>query len=187
MPDDEVGAFVSSLRDSFTRIAQLPIPTIAVIDGVALGGGLELALACDIRLASEKALLGLPETSLAIIPGAGGTQRLTRLLGPSKAKELIFLSSRLSGKEAEQIGLVNFFAESATLSQRAEEIASTIIEKGPIAQKMAKKAIDSGIEVDLASGLEIEKQCYSQVIYTKDRKEGLLSFTEKRKPLYEGR
>lgn len=184
MPDNEVGEFVTGLRDSFERVAQLPMPTIAVINGVALGGGLELALACDIRLATESSLLGLPETALAIIPGAGGTQRLSRVVGISKAKEMIYLGSRLSGKQAENIGLVNECI--ADPLKRAIEIAQIIAEKGPIATRLAKKALDKGFDSDLKTGLEIEKECYSHVVYTQDRKEGLLSFTEKRKPVYSG-
>lgn len=185
MPEDQVAPFVSRLRNAFDSLAQLPIPTIASIDGVALGGGLELALACDIRVASAKATLGLPETNLAIIPGAGGTQRLPRVVGVSTAKQLIFTGARLNGTEAEKIGLVNEVVADSALP-RALEIANMIVDKGPVALRMAKKAIDEGISVPLSSALEVEKNCYAQVVPTKDRVEGLKSFTEKRKPVYVG-
>lgn len=184
MPDDQVEEFVSKLRSTFTDIENLPFPTIAAIEGVALGGGLELALACDIRIAGSKAILGLPETSLAIIPGAGGTQRLPRLLGTAKAKELIFLSKRLTAAEALSIGLITEMVEADSVFKKATEIAEQIAEKGPIAQRMAKLAIDKGIHMDMNTALLHEKKCYSGVIKTLDRKEGLLAFKEKRKPKY---
>ena len=187
MSSDEVGPFVEKLRMAFDGVAQLPMPTIAAIDGVALGGGLELALACDIRVAHEQALLGLPETALAIIPGAGGTQRLPRVVGVAKAKELIFTGARLSAKQSEQIGLVSEVVEGRPASARALEIAATIAEKGPVALRMAKKAIDEGISLDLSEALTVEGQCYGGVVYTEDRIEGLKSFTEKRKPIYKGK
>ena len=184
MPTNQVEEFVTKLRNTFNDFANLPFPTIALIEGAALGGGLELALACDIRIASNKAILGLPETSLAIIPGAGGTQRLPRLIGIGKAKELIYLSKRLTAAEALSIGLVNECIESDASLNKAFEIASIIAEKGPIAQKMAKLAIDKGIHMDINEALIHEKKCYNGVINTSDRTEGLLAFNEKRKPVY---
>jgi len=186
MPIDQVEEFVSKLRNTFTDFENLPFPTIAAIEGVALGGGLELALACDIRVASHKAILGLPETSLAIIPGAGGTQRLPRLVGIAKAKELIFLSKRLTALEALSIGLVTECVES-DVSKKAFEMAVSIAEKGPIAQRMAKLAIDKGIHMNINEALIHEKKCYNGVIHTQDRIEGLLSFKEKRKPNYQNK
>jgi methylglutaconyl-CoA hydratase len=188
MPDDQVGAFVSKLRGAFNAVSKLPVPTIAAIDGAALGGGLELALACDIRVAGEKALLGLPETSLAIIPGAGGTQRLPRVVGIAKAKELIFTGAKLSPKESLHVGLISEVVEGRSSAERAHEIAQVIAEKGPIATRMAKKAIDEGMQVDLERGLnEVEFSCYGGVVYTSDRKEGLNAFKEKRKPNYQNK
>eukprot|EP01034_Spumella_vulgaris_P026252 gene26252-32798_t len=187
MPDEQVGAFVASLRDAFTSLADLPFPTIAAIEGVALGGGLELALACDLRVAGEKALLGLPETSLAIIPGAGGTQRLSRVVGLAKAKELVFTSARLTAQDASKIGLITECVPFGEALSRAEAIAAVIAEKGPLAIRMAKKALDGGFEQDLKSGLALERECYEQVVRTTDRREGLLAFTEKRKPVYTGK
>jgi methylglutaconyl-CoA hydratase len=186
MSDDEVGPFVEKLRNAFDGVARLPMPTIAAIDGVALGGGLELALACDIRIAHDEALLGLPETALAIIPGAGGTQRLPRIVGVAKAKEMIFTGARLLAKDAKDIGLVSEVVHGRPAAARALEIASAMAEKGPIALRMAKMAIDSGISLDLEQALLVEKACYGGVVYTSDRVEGLKAFTEKRKPEYKG-
>ncbi|CAM9176410.1 unnamed protein product [Ectocarpus fasciculatus] len=183
---NEVADFVTGLRMSFAAWAALPMPTIAAIEGVALGGGLELAMCCDIRVAGEKALVGLPETALAIIPGAGGTQRLPRLIGAAKAKELIFTGRRLNGREAESIGVVNECVAAGSAEARALEIAAEICKNGPIATRMAKAAIDGGLQVDLATGLEMEKACYGEVIFTEDRNEGLLAFSEKRTPVYKG-
>lgn len=186
MPEEKVAPFVGRLRNAFDSLATLPIPTIATIDGVALGGGLELALACDIRVASANATLGLPETNLAIIPGAGGTQRLPRVVGVAKAKQLIFTGARLNGIEAHGLGIVNEVVREGSSYAKAVEIANQIVDKGPIGVRMAKKAIDEGIAVPLSQALEIEKNCYAQVVPTKDRVEGLKSFTEKRKPVYRG-
>lgn len=186
MPENQVGEFVSKLRSAFQSLAAVPCPTIAAIEGVALGGGLELALACGLRISGENAILGLPETALAIIPGAGGTQRLSRVVGLSKAKELIFTSARLSSVQAHAIGLVNEAVPAGEAAKRAEKVARTIAEKGPIAQRMAKKALDQGFDATLIDGLQIEKECYANVISTADRKEGLQAFVEKRTPKYIG-
>lgn len=190
MAPEEVGPFVTKLRASISGLENLPQPVIAALDGHALGGGLELALACDIRVASSNAKLGLTETKLAIIPGAGGTQRLPRLVGPAKAKELVFTAAMLNGTQAAEIGLVNHAAAQNEAGDaaylKALEIAKQIIVNGPIGVRMAKLAISRGMQVDLSTGLEVEEACYSQVIPTKDRIEGLTAFREKRKPIYTG-
>lgn len=185
MPVEEVPKFVDSLRSSFTELEFLPQPVIAAIDGYALGGGLEMALACDIRVASANAKLGLTETRLAIIPGAGGTQRLTRAVGPAMAKELIFTGRMISGEEACRIGLVNHCTKTDAFT-KALEIAREIVPRGPVAVRLAKIAIDAGSGMDLNSGLVVEQQCYAQVIPTQDRLEGLRAFAEKRQPSYKG-
>lgn len=187
MSNSDVEAFVDKLRNSFQGVATLPIPTIAVIEGAALGGGLELALACDMRIVGARATLGLPETSLAIIPGAGGTQRLSRVIGIAKAKELIFTSARLNGEEAAALGLVNQCVQADNALITAEGIALKIVQNGPIGVRMAKAAIDGGFDVSLEEGLGVEKKCYAQVVNTEDRMEGINAFVEKRKSVYKGR
>ena len=160
---------------------------IAAVNGIALGGGTELALACDIRIASENATMGLTETRLAIIPGAGGTQRLPRIIGRGKAKELIFTGRRVNAREALEIGLVNKVAQPGALMETCLEMASMICETGPVAITQAKYAINYGCEVDIHSGLAIESNAYWVTIPTEDRTEGLTAFREKRKPVYKGK
>ncbi|RXN11811.1 methylglutaconyl- mitochondrial [Labeo rohita] len=171
MQQSEVGPFVTKARTLITELGTLPMPTIAAIDGAALGGGLEMALACDIRV-------------------AGGTQRLPRTVGVSVAKELIFAARALNGDEAKSLGLVNHAVEQNKSGDaaylRALDLAREIIPQGPIAIRMAKLAINQGIEVDLKTGLAIEEACYAQVIPTKDRLEGLQAFKEKRPPRFKG-
>ncbi|KAL7747745.1 hypothetical protein RI367_006867 [Sorochytrium milnesiophthora] len=192
MTPAEVARFVTMLRQSFSELETLPMPTIAAIDGAALGGGLEMALCCDLRVAGPGAKIGLPETKLAIIPGAaraGGTQRLPRLIGVAKAKELVFTARVLSSTQAQEYGVVNYAAtdESATPAvARALTLAREMLPQGPVAMRMAKLAIDRGAQLDLASGLAFEQTCYAQVIPTQDRIEGLRAFAEKRTPQYKG-
>ncbi|KAF0852849.1 mitochondrial branched-chain amino acid degradation methylglutaconyl-CoA hydratase [Andalucia godoyi] len=193
MSPPEVSAFVDSLRALFAEMERLPVPTIACIEGAALGGGLEMALACDMRIVASNASLGLPETSLAIIPGAGGTQRLPRLIGASKAKELMFTARRITGNESFLLGIANHVVsadvadkDKSPVVEKAVEIAVQIAQNGPIAVRAAKQAVDVGLQGDIHSGFEIEKLCYAQVIPTRDRLEGLQAFREKRKPAYVG-
>ncbi|KAK0095923.1 hypothetical protein PV326_007050 [Microctonus aethiopoides] len=190
MNDNEVEEFVCSLRNLMNNVESMPTPVISAIDGVALGGGLELALATDIRTASIEAKMGLVETKLAIIPGAGGTQRLPRLIGPAKAKELIYSAKILDGQEAHEIGLVNQIVQQNkngdAAYQSALDIAREILPNGPIGVRMAKVAITKGIEVPIEDGFKIEKECYAQLINTEDRLEGLSAFTTKRVPIYRG-
>ncbi|XP_076644223.1 methylglutaconyl-CoA hydratase, mitochondrial [Halictus rubicundus] len=190
MDNSEVSSFVSLLRDVMNNIESLPTPVISAIDGVALGGGLELALATDIRVASSEATMGLVETKLAIMPGAGGTQRLPRIVGPAKAKELIYTARILDGDHAMKIGLVNEVVsqnkDGDAAYQTALSIAREILPNGPIGVKVSKVAISNGLELPIADGLEIEKQCYSQILETKDRVEGLAAFVSKRVPVYQG-
>jgi enoyl-CoA hydratase/carnithine racemase len=185
--ESQVKTFIFTIRNLFTSIENLNKPVIAAINGVALGGGTELALACDIRIASMNALMGLTETRLAIIPGAGGTQRLPRLIGRGKAKELIFTGRRVDAQEALQIGLVNQICEPESLLDECLKMAAMICEAGPIAIEQAKSAINYGLETDLHTGLGIESNAYWITIPTEDRLEGLAAFQEKRKPLYKGK
>ncbi|MBB3869429.1 enoyl-CoA hydratase [Geobacillus sp. NFOSA3] len=186
MNETEVRKTVTLIRETINQIEQLPQPVICALNGSAFGGGLELALACDIRVAADTAQLGLTETSLGIIPGAGGTQRLPRLIGKGKAKELIFTAKRITAKEAEQIGLVEYVVPREQLMEKAMEIAEQIVVNAPIAVMQAKIAINRGLDVDLATGLRIEQMAYDITIPTKDRLEGLQAFKEKRKPVYKG-
>lgn len=185
--ESQVKMFIFTIGNLFTSIEHLNKPVIAAINGVALGGGTELALACDIRIASLNALMGLTETRLAIIPGAGGTQRLPRLIGRGKAKELIFTGRRVDAKEAFQIGLVNQIYEPESLLDECLKMAAMICETGPIAIEQAKYAINYGLETDLHTGLGIESNAYWVTIPTEDRLEGLAAFQEKRKPVYKGK
>lgn len=183
----EVKKFIYTIRNLFTEIENLNKPVIAAVNGVALGGGTELSLACDIRIASNNAGMGLTETRLAIIPGAGGTQRLPRLIGRGLAKELIFTGKRVTAAEALEIGLVNRVCEGDKLIEEAMKLAEMICETGPIAIEQAKYAINKGMETDLATGLAIESNAYWITIPTEDRLEGLAAFREKRKPVYKGK
>ncbi|MGM0746402.1 MAG: enoyl-CoA hydratase [Bacillota bacterium] len=187
MDHSQVRRSVSLIQSVVSRIEALPQPVIAALNGTALGGGLELALACDIRIATNNVRLGLPETSLAIIPGAGGTQRLPRLIGQGKAKELIYTGRRISAQEAKEIGLIEYVTASADLLPKAEQLAGFIAANGPIAVRQAKFAINKGLETDLNTGLSIEQKAYEITIPTKDRTEGLQAFQEKRRANYEGK
>ncbi|MFD2371050.1 enoyl-CoA hydratase-related protein [Brevibacillus sp. GCM10020057] len=186
MSPQQVQVYIRTIRDTFTELEKLPKPTIAAINGLALGGGTELALACDLRIMSEKAQMGLTETSLGIIPGAGGTQRLPRLVGKGIAKELIFSARRVRPEEALAIGLVNRVVPADQLLAAAMTMAEEIAANAPLALAQAKFAIDCGLEVDLASGLQIESNAYQLLIPTRDRLEGLDAFQQKRKPVYRG-
>ncbi|MEW6351678.1 MAG: enoyl-CoA hydratase-related protein [Thermodesulfobacteriota bacterium] len=186
MTPDEVRQYIQTIRNVFTSVEELPKPVIAAVNGYAFGGGLELALACDIRLASENAVVGLTETSLAVIPGAGGTQRLPRVVGMARAKEMILRARRISAVEGLSIGLFLEVTPLEKLVDRACEIASEIAANGPVALAQAKYAINKGTEVSLPVGLAIESNAYAVTIPTKDRVEGLTAFREKRKPVYTG-
>jgi enoyl-CoA hydratase/carnithine racemase len=182
----QVKEYIFTIRNLFTSIEQLNKPVIAAVNGIALGGGTELALASDIRIASKNASMGLTETRLAIIPGAGGTQRLPRLVGKGKAKELMFTGRRVDAEEALRISLVNQICEPEDLMDECRKMAAMICETGPVAIEQVKYAINYGVETDLNTGLAIESNAYWVTIPTKDRLEGLAAFREKRKPVYKG-
>ncbi|RFU68672.1 enoyl-CoA hydratase [Bacillus sp. V59.32b] len=186
MNETEVTQTVKLIGDTISNVEKLPQPVIAAINGAAFGGGLELALACDIRLATKTAKMGLTETSLGIIPGAGGTQRLPRIIGTAKAKELIFTAKRIDAFEAERIGLISTISDNNQLLNEALSLANEIARNAPIAVQAAKKAINQGIESDLKTGLEIEEIGYRKTLHTSDRLEGLNAFKEKRKPVFTG-
>ncbi|XP_023810234.1 enoyl-CoA hydratase domain-containing protein 2, mitochondrial [Oryzias latipes] len=190
MNHTESDLFVHSLRSLMTQIAMLPSPTIAAIDGVALGGGLELALACDLRTAAYSAQMGLIETTRGLLPGAGGSQRLPRTVGVTLAKELIFTGRRVGGQAALDMGLVNRAVEQNQAEdaayREALSLAREILPQAPIAVRMAKEAMNRGMEVDIGSAMAIERMCYARVIPTRDRQEGMAAFIEKRPPRYTG-
>ncbi len=187
MPQERVPEFVKNIRRTMDDVEALPQPTIAVVNGFAFGGGVELLLACDLRVAAPHAQFGLTETTLAIIPGAGGTQRLPRLVGRSRAKDLILTGRKIDCVEAERIGLVNRIAPAGQLAECAREVARSIADNGPVAVRAAKAAIDQGGELPMTQGLEVEARCYERVLPTQDRVEALAAFAEKRKPRYAGR
>lgn len=169
------------------KIEKLPVPVIAAVNGFALGGGCELAMACDIRLASENARLGQPEVNLGIIPGYGGTQRLPRLVGRGKAKQLILTGDIINAAEAYRIGLVDEVYPAAELLTRAREMAAKIVSRGPLALRAAKQAINLGLDVDLGSGCEHEAALFGAICATDDKTEGAKAFLEKRKAVFGGR
>ncbi|MDP5276738.1 enoyl-CoA hydratase [Chengkuizengella axinellae] len=182
----QVRKTVALIRNNINELEALPQPVIAAVNGIALGGGTELALACDIRIASEHVKFGLTETSLGIIPGAGGTQRLPRLIGKGRAKELIYTARKVEAVEAEKIGLVEYVVSKDKLKDKAHEVAIQITQNAPIAVSQAKIVINRGCEVDLHTALALEQHAYDMTIPTKDRLEGLQAFKEKRKPIYKG-
>ncbi|MCB9591524.1 MAG: enoyl-CoA hydratase/isomerase family protein [Sandaracinaceae bacterium] len=188
MDEEDVRDFLPLYRASFGAIDGLPVPTVAAIDGVAFGGGLELALACDFRVAAAHAKIGLTETSLGIIPGAGGTQRLTRIVGEARAKELIVFARRLTAAEALALGIVNRVAEEG---RRALDVALEWIEPleraAPIAIAAALEAIDGAGDRSLEDGLSLEARCYARTLASEDRLEALAAFAEKRAPDFKGR
>lgn len=186
MDDIETLRTVQYIGDTMDKIDRLPVPVIAAINGPAIGGGLELALACDIRIAAADVKVGLTETSLAIIPGAGGTQRLSRLIGTGQAKRLIFSASLVHAAEAFELGIVEKIVNGDVLEETVHDMAQQIIRNGPIALQAAKQAINQGIETDLQTGLVLERLAYERTLGTKDRQEGLKAFREKRSPNYTG-
>lgn len=188
MKEQDVKIFVTRLRRVFNNFSMLSVPTIACINGFALGGGLELSMACDIRLATKSSVLGLSETSLGIIPGAGGTQRLPRIVGVAKAKELIYTAAKLTADKSLSIGLINeVFENESDLNSKALEIANNIIKNAPLAIYSAKRAIDEGAFEPMHMGLKVEENMYDIVLRSEDREEGLKAFLEKRAPDYKGK
>jgi len=186
--DEQTRAFVTRIGDTFAEIAALPQPTLAVLNGVAFGGGLELALACDLRVAAEGVSVGLTETALAIIPGAGGTQRLPAVVGVARAKELILAARRVPADEALAMGLLNRVAPAGELRAVADELAGAIAKNGPLAVRAAKAAIDL-VESDAAlpERLRRERGLYlERVLPSADRLETLAAFQEKRPPNFRG-
>lgn len=171
----------------FQKIADLPFPVVAAVNGFALGGGMELALACDIRVASDNAQVGLPEVTLGIFPGYGGTQRLPRLIPSGKAKELIFTGDQIKAEEAAQVGIVEHVVPAGEALGKAKEIAGKIVKRAPLAIKEAKKAVNQGLDMTLEEGQKLEASLFGGLCETEDQKEGAKAFLEKRKPEYKGK
>jgi len=183
MPPD----YLLRFRDLLRKIEAGAKPVIAAINGLALGGGCEVALSCDLRIACTGAKMGTPEIKLGVIPSAGGTQRLPRLLGSAKAKELLFLGDPVDGGEAHRIGLVNKVVADEALMDEATNMAKLLLERPPVALRMIKAAVNTGLRVDLESGLDFEAQCAAFLVTTEDVQEGIKAFAEKRKPVWKGR
>lgn len=184
MPEPEVRAFVALLNRTFDTIAASPKVWIAALNGAAFGGGLELALACDLRVARSGAIVGLPECRLGILPGAGGTQRLPRLIGIARAKELILTGSRITAERGLELGLLN--RVSADPLETAQALANEICLCAPVSLTQAKRAIDQGFDLPIEAGLRWERACYAVTIPTRDRVEALEAFAEKRPPRFTG-
>jgi enoyl-CoA hydratase/carnithine racemase len=183
----DMAARAGALSSAFDAVARIPKPVVAAITGYALGGGCELALACDWRVLAEDARLGQPEIKLGIIPGAGGTQRLARLVGPAKAKDLIFSGRMVDAGEALRIGLADRVAPAGEVYATALELVKPYVTGPSLALRAAKQAIDGGLNMDLASGLALESQLFAALFATDDRIEGTSAFVAKRKPTFTGR
>jgi enoyl-CoA hydratase len=183
----DIQKFVAAIRRASDRVYTLTKPTIAAINGYALGGGCELSMCCDLRICSERSRFGQPEINLGLIPGAGGTQRLTRLVGAAKAKEMIFLGDMIDAATALEIGLVNKVVPPEKLMEEAMELAGKLAAKSGPVLAMAKMAINTGIDTDMASGLNMETKCNAVCFATEDRKEGMDAFLEKRKAVFKNK
>lgn len=175
------------MRGLFDSLRALPQPTVASVFGYALGGGFELALNCDLIVAAEDAVLGLPEVRVGIVPGGGGTQALARRLGPAVAKDLVFTGRRITGREAHALGLVARVVEREALESATMDLAREICASSPVAVREAKLAIDRGLDVTLEDGIELEDLAWRRAVASRDRLEGIAAFNEKRDPRWEGR
>ncbi len=185
---EETEMFVTDLRGTFYQFSQINVPSICALDGFALGGGLELALNADIRICTKSSTIGLVECAVGVIPGAGGTQNLPRLIGIAKAKELIYTAEKVNGDKALELGIVNHIVESyPDLEVKALEIAEKIAGNAPLSVVNSKKAINEGFNKDLGYGLLEESKCYRNILVCEDRIEGLKAFIEKRKPEFKGK
>ena len=180
-------AFMARGQRIFDKIESFDRPVIAAINGFALGGGNELAMSCDIRIAAENAIFGQPEVNLGVIPGYGGTQRLPRLIGPGKAKEIILADERINAQEALRIGLVERVVPKGQAVEEAKKLLKKIMGKGPVAVKMAKKAINEGLGMSLRGGLDLEGYCQGVCFGSEDKDEGAKAFLEKRPAQFKGK
>jgi len=187
VPAAESGPFIDAISGAIRAWAEMPKATIALVNGAAFGGGLELALACDFRIAADSAVMGLSEVRLGIMPGAGGTQRLARLLGTARAKELVLTGRRIDAARALAIGLVSRVVPAAELERAGQELADELAICAPLSIAMAKRAIDEGTDLPMADALALERRCYDVTLVSEDRNEGLRAFAEKRPPRFTGR
>ncbi|HTQ02283.1 MAG TPA: enoyl-CoA hydratase-related protein [Polyangiaceae bacterium] len=188
MTDEAVRAMLDAYRSELAWLGNAPFPVVAALNGAALGGGLELALTCDLRVAAPHAVLGLPETSLGVIPGAGGTQRLPRLVGYARALELILLGTRLDADRALSLGLVNRVSPAGThVVEDALAWLAPVLDGSPIAMRAALTAVRAATRLSLDAGLDAERQAYEACLASEDRREALRAFAEKRKPAFRGR
>jgi enoyl-CoA hydratase/carnithine racemase len=186
MSDKDILVRADYVNKLYARLERLAFPVIAAIGGVALGAGLELALACDLRVASSTALFGFPEVELGIIPGNGGTQRLPRIVGIARALELVLLAKKISAQEAHAMGLIHHVVPPGQALSEALTLGNKILDAGPIAIRQAKYAIRMGMDRTLEQGLQVEFEAYRPCLVSKDRHEGVKAFVEKRKPAYKG-
>jgi enoyl-CoA hydratase/carnithine racemase len=187
LTDEQLRAQRPVARAAYGGVLGLPVPVVAAVDGFALGGGFEIALSCDLVVAGEGATVGLPEVSVGVIPGGGGTQLLTRRVGWSRAASMIFTARRLGAAEAHELGVVDELVPAGTARERALELAATIASHSPVGQRNAKRAMRLGLDTDLASGLDIEDECWAATAFSADRAEGVAAFAEKRRPVWPGR
>ncbi len=174
-------------RKTFDKLTSIDKPTIAAVFGLALGGGCEIALCCDLRIASEDAVFGLPEITLGIMPGSGGTQRLPRLIGLAKAKEMLYIGENINAAEAYRVGLVNKVVPKASLLEEAKGMAKKLASRPRAALALIKKCVDSGLNTDLASGVTMEMNSFAIAFTSEDGREGINAFNEKRKAVFKGK
>jgi enoyl-CoA hydratase/carnithine racemase len=186
LTDDELRSQRSITRVAYTSVLEIPVPVVAAVHGYALGGGCELALACDLIVADESAVFGLPEVSVGVIPGGGGTQLLARRLGWGRAADLIFTARRVDASEAYRLGLADRLAPAGSVRDEAIELASTIARHSPVGVRNAKQAMRLGLDVPLRAGLEIEDARWRATAFSGDRREGVAAFNEKRTPDWPG-
>jgi len=175
------------MRAMFDSIRAVPQPTVASVFGYALGGGFELALSCDLIVAAEDAVFGLPEVTVGLVPGGGGTQLLARRLGPARAKELVFTGKRIQAETAHDLGLVSAMVQRSSLEAETMQLAEQICRSSPVAVREAKRAVDRGVEVPMEHGIEIEDQAWRRAVASEDRVEGIAAWGEKREPRWKGR
>lgn len=187
LSDDELRAQRPLARAAYGGVLTLPVPVVAAVDGFALGGGFEIALSCDLIVAGDGATVGLPEVSVGVIPGGGGTQLLTRRVGWSRAASMIFTARRLGATAAYELGVVDEVVPAGSARERALELAALIASHSPVGMRNAKRAMRLGFDTDLASGLDIEDECWAATAFSGDRAEGVAAFAEKRRPVWPGR